>query len=124
MNRDDINRIDCLEDDIRELKAYIEELRREKQEELVAKIDPLSVIYPSALDDTINTATPRWVKDMFLELCGETFASKSEEYFHAGRMSTAHAVRFLIYYAIKNPDSIEYVSLKELREMKSVLDSE
>lgn len=119
MNRDDIHRIDCLEDDIREIKAYIDELRVKKQAELVAKIDPLSVIYPSALDDTINTSAPRWVKDTFLELCGETFASKSEEYFHAGRMSTAHAVRFLIYYAIKNPDSIEYVSLKELREIRN-----
>ena len=124
MNNDAVRRLDCLEDDIRELKAYIDELRSEKQAELNIKIDPLEIYYPSVLDDNISSTVPRWVKDMFLGECAELFASRSEEKFHSGRMSTAHAIRFLIYYAIKHPDSIDYVSLRQLRELKNSMDND
>lgn len=122
MNRDEAHRLDYLEDEIREIKDLLEELKEQKKR--AEAIDPLAKIYPAALDDAINTAAPRWVKDMFLDLCSEMFASKSEEHFHAGRMSTAHAVRFVLYYAVKYPEKIEYVSLKELRHIKKDMDEE
>lgn len=123
MKRDEAHRLDYLEDEIREIKDWIEELKEEKKQNAYVA-DPLATTYPSALDDHINTAAPRWVKDMFLELCSEMFAAKSEEHFHAGRMSTAHAVRFVLYYAVKYPERIEYVSLKELRHIKKDMDEE
>ena len=116
-------RLDSLEEAVRELQSLIEELRDGEEEEAAPVDITLEQVYSSVSNASFTISMPWWVRDMFLETCSDIFASKSGERFYRKDITVAHAIRFLVCYAIKNPEAIEYVSLDELRKMKNKIDN-
>jgi hypothetical protein len=88
--------------ELEHLLGTITELKR-RAAELEEEIE-----YPSVGTRTVSTTVPDWVREMVQDRlwCGNEPISVSDSF------------RTVLYYAIKNPELIENVSLKDLRAIK------
>ena len=114
------------------IKEDIEKLRRMIQE-LEYKCEDAGLM-EEGFDKTLSSSNcvclPEWVRDLFRErILGHVGAYREEINNNMTNraslesdLSTASLIRFVVYFATKYPDAIDYVSLRELWALKKELE--